>query len=100
MTLNNSCICYLVLFSWAVTPPIQSHLFSIAPETSDIQQSLNNAALQLGIAFGTLFGSFIIDVRSVSDTAHFGIIFVAMSFIAAYLTTRPPQDTRQKQIKV
>lgn len=73
--------------SWAITPPIQSHLFSIAPETSDIQQSLNNAALQLGIAFGTLFGSFIIELRSIKDTAHFGLIFVVLSLISAILTT-------------
>lgn len=79
--------------SWAITPPIQSHLFSIAPETSDIQQSLNNAALQLGIAVGTLFGSFIIETKSIYETAHFGIIFVFLSFVAALLTMRKDEKT-------
>src|SRR5699024_11941871 len=81
------------IVSWAITPPIQSHLFAIAPETSDIQQSLNNAALQLGIAFGTLCGSFIIEARSVNETAHFGIIFVVLSFVAATVTMRKNKQT-------
>jgi len=83
--------------SWGITPPIQSHLFEIAPETSDIQQSLNNAALQLGIAFGTLFGSFVIETRSISETAHFGIIFVVLSFVAAIITMqrRLPEQVHQ-----
>ncbi|HLS23540.1 MAG TPA: MFS transporter [Pseudogracilibacillus sp.] len=76
------------IVSWGITPPIQSHLFQVAPETSDIQQSLNNAALQLGIAFGTLVGSFIIDYRSIAVTPHVGIGFVALSFIAAMITMR------------
>lgn len=92
-TVNALVIFWIVLLiwgvvSWAITPPIQSHLFSIAPETSDIQQSLNNAALQLGIAFGTLFGSFVIETRSISETVHFGIIFVILSFIAAIVSMR------------
>lgn len=72
--------------SWGITPPIQNHLFTISPETSDIQQSLNNAALQLGIAFGTLFGSFIIETRSIAEIPHFGIIFVGLSFLATIAT--------------
>lgn len=80
------------IVSWGITPPIQSHLFAIATETSDIQQSLNNAALQLGIAFGTLFGSFIIETRSIAETPHFGIIFVALSFFAALMTLQGKRD--------
>lgn len=83
--------------SWAITPPIQSHLFAIAPETSDIQQSLNNAALQLGIAFGTLFGSFIIETSSIEHIAHFGIVFVVLSFGAALITMRRGKGESQVQ---
>lgn len=86
------------IVSWAITPPIQSHLFAIAPETSDIQQSLNNAALQLGIAFGTLFGSFIIEARSIKETAHFGIIFVVLSFVAAAVTMRKHKPITQAHV--
>jgi len=86
------------IVSWAITPPVQSHLFAIAVETSDIQQSLNNAALQLGIAFGTLFGSFIIERRSITETAHFGIIFVALSLVAALLTMRGSTDLKEVEM--
>src|SRR5699024_9910303 len=53
------------VLSWAITPPVQSHLIQLSPETSDIQQSLNNAALHLGIAFGTFIGSIVTDQLSV-----------------------------------
>lgn len=78
--------------SWGITPPVQSHLFTIATETSDIQQSLNNAALHLGIAFGTLFGGFVIERSSLEALPHFGLVFVVLAFIAAMITTRVPKE--------
>lgn len=80
------------VISWGITPPVQSHLYEVAQETADIQQSLNNAALQLGIAFGTLFGSFIIEIGSIEATPHYGIILVVLSLISALIATRIPQE--------
>lgn len=74
------------VLSWAITPPIQSHLIELAPETSDIQQSLNNAALHLGIAFGTFVGSFIADHWSLEWNPYVGILFVVFSFVSALIS--------------
>lgn len=82
------------IVSWGISPPIQSHLFSIATETSDIQQSLNNAALQLGIAFGTLFGGFVIERSSLQALPHAGIVFVILAFVAMMISTREPKEKR------
>jgi len=71
------------ILSWAITPPVQTHLINLAKETADIQQSLNNAALHLGIAFGTFVGSIIIDNFSVVINPFIGIIFVGLSFFSA-----------------
>lgn len=39
--------------SWALTPAIQNQLVSIAPATSDIQQSINNSNTHIGMAIGS-----------------------------------------------
>lgn len=74
------------ILSWAITPPVQSHLVHIAKASADIQQSLNNAALHLGIAFGTFIGSLLIDHYSVIVNPFVGIIFVILSFISARIS--------------
>lgn len=76
------------VMSWAITPPIQTHLLRISPETSDIQQSLNNASLHLGIAFGTLIGSFVITNVTISWNPWVGAAFIGISFITGLITLR------------
>lgn len=76
------------VLSWAITPPIQSHLVQIAPNTADIQQSLNITALHLGIAFGTLIGSVIIDQFSVIYNAPMGAMLILLSLIVALISLR------------
>ena len=86
------------VLSWGITPPIQSHLFEVAKETSDIQQSLNNSALHLGIAFGTFCGSFVVKYASIEWTPHFGIIFVIIALISATVTLKS-EKVNLKQTK-
>jgi len=83
--------CVLVLWgllSWSITPSIQSHLVKLAPETSDIQQSLNNAILHLGIALGTLVGSVVIDRFSVERNALVGALLMSIALGTALVTLR------------
>lgn len=80
------------ILSWAITPPIQSHLIELAPQTSDIQQSLNNAALHLGIAFGTLVGSLVADWWTLELNAFVGVIFVAVTFIVAVISLQGERE--------
>ncbi|MFD1360745.1 MFS transporter [Lentibacillus salinarum] len=74
------------ILSWALSPATQSYLITLSPETSDIQQSLNNSALHLGIAFGSLIGGFVIEHASVEQNATVGGLFVILSVGAALVS--------------
>lgn len=74
------------MMSWAITPAMQSYLIEASPETSDIQQTLNNSALHFGIAFGSLIGGIVIDQGSVEHNATIGGIFVILALSAAVLS--------------
>jgi len=80
------------VLSWAITPPIQSHLIQLAPDTADIQQSLNNAALHLGIAFGTFVGSIVADRWSVVQNASVGVLFVMLALISAFVSLQRQRE--------
>ncbi|QQZ10419.1 MFS transporter [Heyndrickxia vini] len=67
------------MLSWAMSPPMQSYLIEISPETSDIQQSLNNSSLHFGIAVGSLIGGVVIEHTSVGYNAIIGGIVVLLS---------------------
>jgi MFS transporter, DHA1 family, purine base/nucleoside efflux pump len=71
------------MLSWAITPALQSYLIESSPETSDIQQSLNNSALHFGIAFGSLVGGVIIEQASVEWNASAGGVFILFALGAA-----------------
>lgn len=87
------------VMSWGITPPMQSHLMQLTPETSDIQQSLNNAALHLGIAFGTVAGSLVVQFNSIEHITYFGIIFVMLAFVTAIVSTRMDTSFVNKPIR-
>ncbi|WP_079478305.1 MFS transporter [Halobacillus salinus] len=75
--------------SWAITPAQQNYLISSAPETSDIQQSLNNSALHFGIAAGSSIGGIVIEQTSVINNATVGGFFILLALAtAAYSITR------------
>ncbi|HLS26982.1 MAG TPA: MFS transporter [Beutenbergiaceae bacterium] len=80
------------ILSWAITPPIQTHLVRLAPETSSIQQSLNNSVLHLGIALGTFAGSMVVDRSSVEHNALVGAVLVILALGAAFVTLQKERE--------
>ncbi|MCA0170930.1 MFS transporter [Bacillus sp. RAR_GA_16] len=71
------------MLSWGITPALQSYLIELAPESSDIQQSLNNSALHLGIALGSSVGAYVIEKYSVEMNATVGGMFILLALATA-----------------
>src|SRR5699024_10905174 len=67
------------MMSWSITPALQTYLIKITPETSAIQQSINNSALHFGIAFGSFIGSIIVERSGVIYTPIAGGIFLLIA---------------------
>lgn len=87
--------------SWALAPPIQNYIIQIDPHHSDIHQSLNNSALQVGIAFGSGIGGVSLGyTNSVVSTAHIGSAIVVIAFLCTVFSlTIPVQHTQTKMSK-
>ncbi|WP_299090907.1 MFS transporter [uncultured Metabacillus sp.] len=74
------------MLSWAITPAMQSYLIESAPETSEIQQSLNNSALHFGIAFGSFIGGAVIEKGSVALNPQVGGLIIIAALGAAVIS--------------
>ncbi|WP_330949744.1 MFS transporter [Virgibacillus sp. MG-45] len=85
------------MMSWAVSPAMQSYLIESSPETSDIQQSLNNSALHLGIAFGSVVGGVVIEHTSVTHNATVGGLLVVLALGTALLSMHEKKPLPKKQ---
>lgn len=76
------------MMSWSITPALQTYLIKITPETSAIQQSINNSALHFGIAFGSFIGSIIVERSGVIYTPIAGGIFLLIALLAATISIK------------
>jgi len=74
------------MLSWAITPAIQTYLIELSRESSDIQQTLNNSAVHMGIAFGSFVGGIVIEQSSVNINPIAGGFIVIFSFAAAVIS--------------
>jgi len=95
------------MLSWAITPAQQNYLIETTPETADIQQSLNNSAMHLGIAAGSVIGGEVINQYTVNYNATIGGIFVLLALICAIISITRKQaigkeihETITKEVKM
>lgn len=73
------------MVSWALSPALQSYLIEIAPNTSDILISLNNSALHIGVALGSMFGGIVLEQLSVEFNPFAGALIVILSLITVWI---------------
>ena len=82
------------MLNWMITPPLQRYLIDIEPETAGIQQSLNNSSLHLGIAFGALIGSAVVERSGVEMTPFVGGCLVILSIGTALLSMKASKHSQ------
>jgi MFS transporter, DHA1 family, purine base/nucleoside efflux pump len=80
--------------SWAISPAQQNYLIQSAPESAEIQQSLNASCMHIGIALGSSVGAIVIERSSVYYNAWVGGLFVIAALgCAVYSFTRKTTNT-------
>ncbi|HLS35296.1 MAG TPA: MFS transporter [Bacillota bacterium] len=75
------------ILSWGHSPPTQDYLIEADPKHSDIHQSLNNSAIQVGIALGSAIGGIAIQqTGSVTSMAPVGSLIILFALVSFYIS--------------
>lgn len=88
--------------SWALAPPLQDYIIQADPVTSDINQSFNNSAIQVGIAVGSGIGGIVYgytDSVTTMPTVGSGVVIIAFLCAAVSLSMVTGKARRMREAK-